>query len=93
MSYNKRIQWKDHVRDSKAYSMTKNGDETVNLTPAGNVLQQGTPLSATNFNTEDEALQHMCNAYDLMFTIYQAELRSALDRVESLEKKVTTLSS
>ena len=35
----------------------------------------------------------MCNAYDLMFTIYQAELRSALDRVESLEKKVTTLSS
>lgn len=93
MSYNKRIQWKDHVRDSKAYSMTKNGDDTVNLTPAGNVLQQGTPQSATNFNTMEEALQHMCNAYDFMVGIYQAELRNALDKVEALEKKVATLSS
>ena len=93
MSYNKRIQWEDHVRDSKAYSMTKNGDDTVNLTPAGNVLQQGTPQSATNFNTMEEALQHMCNAYDLMATIYQAELRDASNKIEALEKKVATLSS
>lgn len=95
MSYNKRIGWKDHVVERpRTFSEASNSDGTKTLTPApGEVKQQGTPMSATNFNTMEEAIQHISNAYDMMVTTYQAELREAKKRIKTLEAKVETLSS
>ena len=92
MSYNKRINWKHHlVERPRTFSEATNSDGTKTLTPApGQVQQQGTPMSATNFNSMEEAIQHIANAYDMMVTTYQAELRDAKKRIAALETKVAT---
>ena len=95
MSYNKRIGWKDHVVERpRTYTETVNSDNSKTFTAApGAVLQQGTPQSATNFNTMDEALQHISIAYDMLMTIYQAEVRGVQKRIETLEAQVATLTT
>lgn len=95
MSYNKRINWKDHVpQRPRTYTETVNGDGSKTFTPApGTILQQGTPQSATNFNTMDEALQHTAIAYDMLATITQAELRDAQKRITTLEAQAAALTS
>lgn len=43
--------WKDHaVTPGNTYNVTENSDGTITLTPAGRVVQQGTNMSAANFN-------------------------------------------
>lgn len=43
--------WKDHaVTPGNTYNITENDDGTITLTPAGKVVQQGTNMSAVNFN-------------------------------------------
>ena len=93
MSYNARINWKDHVVERpRTYTESVNSDGSKTYTPApGETIQQGTPQSATNFNTMEEALQHICIAYDMLLTIGQAELRDKENRIAALEAKVKTL--
>ncbi len=93
MSYNQRINWKDHVVERpRTYSEATNTDNTKTFTPApGEILQQGTPQSATNFNKMDEALQHICIAYDELFCVMQAELRAAQDEIATLQAQVAAL--
>ncbi|MEG1894653.1 MAG: hypothetical protein RR162_00335 [Oscillospiraceae bacterium] len=46
-----RILWKDHsISPEETYNIVKNADGTVTLTPHGTVIQQGTNMSAVNFN-------------------------------------------
>ena len=94
MSYNKRINWKDHVTERpRTYKEVSNSDGSKTFTPAfGRILQQGVPQSATNFNAMDEALQHVSIAYDMLLTITQAEMRDAQKRIKALEEKVAALS-
>ena len=93
MSYNDRIGWKDHVVERpRTYTEIQNSDGSKTYTPApGEVLQQGTPQSATNFNKMEEALQHICIAYDELLCITQAELRSAQADIETLKSQVAAL--
>lgn len=43
--------WKDHaIVPERTYTLTDNGDGTVTLVPYGTVVQQGTNMSAANFN-------------------------------------------
>lgn len=45
------LQWLDHaVTPDRTFTMKANADGTVTLTPAGTVIQQGTNMSAANFN-------------------------------------------
>lgn len=45
------LEWKDHsINPNNTYTVKENSDGTITLTPAGKVLQQGTNMSATNFN-------------------------------------------
>lgn len=95
MSYNKRIGWKDHVvTRPRTYTETVNADGSKTYIAApGEVLQQGTPQSATNFNAMDEAIQHISIAYDMMMTITQSQLRAAQDRITTLEQQVSALTT
>ena len=88
-----RINWKDHVvTKERTYSMVENPDGTITLTPQpGEVIQQGTPQSATNFNHEDEALQHVAIAFDELQMTLQAELRAAQDEIATLKAQVEAL--
>lgn len=56
MAYNVTI-WKDHaVTPAHTFSVTKNSDGTITLSPAGTVVQQGTNMSAANFNNMEEGI-------------------------------------
>lgn len=49
--------WKDHaVTPANTYTVTQNSDGTITLTPAGTVIQQGTNMSAVNFNNQEEGV-------------------------------------
>lgn len=93
MSYNKRITWKDHVVERpRTYTEATNTDGSKTFTPApGEVLQQGTPQSATNFNTMDEALQHISIAFDELSCITQAQIRAQQDEIDTLKAQVEAL--
>lgn len=93
MSYNKKIGWKDHVvQRPRTYTEVVNSDGSKTFTAApGEVIQQGTPQSATNFNTMEEALQHISIAYDMLVMTHQAEMRDAQKRIATLEAQVEAL--
>ena len=49
--------WKDHaVTPDKTFTVRENGDGTITLIPAGKIIQQGTNMSAFNFNNIDKPL-------------------------------------
>ncbi|MEI2987526.1 MAG: hypothetical protein V8T22_00450 [Oscillospiraceae bacterium] len=49
--------WKDHILSDNRYRINQNSDGTVSITPAGKVVQQGTPMSAENFNHMEEGIK------------------------------------
>ncbi len=50
MAYNI-LNWKDHaVTPDKTFRIVENSDGTITLVPAGRIIQQGTNMSAANFN-------------------------------------------
>ena len=93
MSYNQRIGWKDEVVEHPhRYTEVVNGDGTIEHNPApGETIQEGTPQSATNFNKMDEALQHICIAFDEMQMTMQAQLRTAEDEIATLKAQVEAI--
>lgn len=90
MAY-KRTNWKDHVVERpRMYTEAANSDGSKTFTPApGEVLQQGTPQSATNFNNLEEGMLHFSVAFDWMFSIMQAQARE----ITTLKEQVATLAS
>lgn len=58
--------WLDHaVTPARTFKITDNGDGTYTLTPAGEVIQQGTPMSAANFNNMETGI-HAANVAAIM---------------------------
>lgn len=56
MAYSVTI-WKDHaVTPAHTFTVTENADGTITLTPAWTVVQQGTNMSASNFNNMEEGI-------------------------------------
>lgn len=92
MAY-KRINFKNRVVERpRTYTETVNQDGSKTLTPApGEVQVPGTPLSAGNLNSEEEALAHISAALDLLITLQQAEIRDNQARIEALETAVAAL--
>lgn len=94
MAY-KKIKFKNRVvQRPRTYTETLNQDGSKTLTPApGEVIEPGTPLSAANLDTEEDALAHISAALDLLITIQQAEIRDAQEKITALEAQVTALAS
>lgn len=90
MAY-KKIKWQDHVVERpRTYTEAANPDGSKTLTPApGEVLQQGTPQSATNFNNSEEALLHYSVAFDMLLTIMNAQAMEMQKMNEKLEALVS----
>ena len=90
MAY-KRTNWKDHVVERpRTYTETSNDDGSKTYTPApGEILQQGTPISATNLNNGEEALLHFSVAYDWLACIMQSQTME----IEKMKEQLATLVS
>ena len=53
----KALTWKDHFTEPRnAYNMKQNSDGSVTLSSAGEVIQQGTPMNAKNFNNMEHGI-------------------------------------
>ena len=90
MAY-KRTNWKDHVVERPGRIPRRPiATASKTFTPApGEVLQQGTPQSATNFNNLEEGMLHFSVAFDWMFSIMQAQARE----ITTLKEQVAALAS
>ena len=75
--------WKDHVVEyPKRITLTDNGDGTYTIEPSpGEIIQQGTPMSATNFNNLEDGILDVNTAAKLMLN----GLRQDEDRISDLE--------
>lgn len=70
--------WKDHsINPNNTYKITENADGTITLTPAGTVVQQGTNMSATNFNNMEFGIADS----DLATRILTLAMRDADNRL------------
>lgn len=81
MAYNILV-WKDHAAaPANTYTVTENDDGTITLTPAGEIIQQGTNMSAVNFNNMETGIfaANMAAAEALQL------LRLVKDKTDSLE--------
>ena len=76
--------WKDHVTQyPKRYTISDNGDGTDNIEASpGEIIQQGTPMSATNFNHMEEGI---ADAHIAAKALLNA-LRQYGWRIDDLEK-------
>ena len=87
--YNRRI-WQDSVRDpERTYNMTTNPDGTVSLTPAGEVIQQGTNQSAANFNAMENGIQDTNIALGIICQHMLQSEPQHNERITELEKDST----
>ncbi|MGI6234425.1 MAG: hypothetical protein ACOYI6_04120 [Christensenellales bacterium] len=88
-----RKRWQDNsVERPRTYTEAVNEDGSKTYTPAfGEVLQEGTPQSATNFNAIEEGLQHTNIAFDLYYVTVQAQMRDLEARLALAEAKLAAL--
>lgn len=74
--------WKDHaVAPGNTYTVTENDDGTITLTPAGRIIQQGTNMSAVNFNNMETGIF----AANLTAAEAMQIIRLLKDKAEALE--------
>ena len=77
---------------AEGYINQETGSKTLTDAP-GEIVQQGTPMSATNFNNAEVGLLHYSVAFDMLYTITQAQQRAQEARIETLEAQVTALTA
>ena len=59
--------WKDHVTNpSNCFNITKNDDDTYQITRAGTVMQQGTPQDAAHFTNQEDGIWELFACYGLL---------------------------
>lgn len=70
--------WKDHVTEYEdRYIETKNDDGTINHIPVeGEIIQQGTPQNAANFNHIEEGVTNAGELATLMAVMTMQQARS-----------------
>lgn len=74
--------WLDHVTDpSNLFTVVDNGDGTWTITPAGTVMQQGTPQDQTHFNNMEGGILDAHAAASLLLNF----ARQTGWRVDALE--------
>lgn len=84
------LQWLDHaVTPDRTFKMQTNSDGTVTLTPAGKVIQQGTNMSAANFNNMEMGLTD----HDLAVKICIMALRQIESRTTDSEADIDELAA
>lgn len=79
--------WKDHVVEHpKTYTVQDNGDGTYTYEDApGEIVRQGTPMSATNFNKIEEGVGGSSMMADLLYTLLMLKLGHSAHTLESLD--------
>lgn len=85
--------WQDHVTEFEdRYTESRNDDGTITHTPVeGEVIQQGTPQNAENFNHMEDGISNACELSALMALSAIHQQQAIADMVG--ETKVVTLTN
>lgn len=85
MAY-KQTDWLDHVvQYPKRITLVDNGDGTWTMEPSpGEIVQQGTQMSATNFNNMEEGIGAASMMADLLFTQLLLKLGHSEETLDGL---------
>ncbi|MBQ3565658.1 MAG: hypothetical protein IJA12_00625 [Oscillospiraceae bacterium] len=75
-------EWKDHILSDNRYNISQNTDGTYNISPAGNVIQQGTKMSAENFNKLENGVFENSKLKNEVYN--KTEIDTMLGDVESI---------
>ena len=79
------LTWLDHaVTPDRTFTVKENADGTVTLTPAGTVIQQGTNMSAANFNNMEMGITD----HDLAMEILIMLMRNLADREDASKRDI-----
>ncbi len=82
--------WLDHaVTPDRTFTVTDNGNGTVTLTPYGTVIQQGTNMSAANFNNIEMGITD----HDLAVGILHMLVRNLVDRADANDTDVSDIAA
>lgn len=88
------LMWLDHaVTPDRTFTMKNNPDGTVTLTPAGRVIQQGTNMSAANFNNMEMGISD-CDLATHLLVLFARDLATKAATLISdttVEEKAVTL--
>lgn len=86
MAYGKKL-WLDHVVERpRTYTETVNSDGSKTFADApGEIIQQGTPLSAENFNHAEEGLQDVAAALDALYSYIMVKLARSAYTLDTLD--------
>lgn len=83
--------WKDHILSDSSYSISENADGTVKITPSGTVVQQGTKMSAANFNHMEKGI---ADAHEELENVYsKTEIDSRLGDIQSVLAEVVEVTN
>lgn len=86
-------EWKDHVMSpANTYNVTENSDGTVTATRAGTVVQQGTNMSASNFNHMEEGISE-ANEMALFLTDMLLKVQGTVNGLVGEQQEVTLTNS
>jgi hypothetical protein len=83
----RKTSWKDHVvQRPKTYTETVNPDGTKTFADApGEIVQQGTPMSATNFNNLEDGLGDVAASLDLLIAYVMMKLSRSNYTLDGLD--------
>lgn len=73
--------WKDHILSDTYYNITENGDGSCEITPHGEVITQGTPMNAENFNHMEQGIADAHTEISEFETETNTALGSKVDKV------------
>lgn len=86
MAY-KPTEWVDHVNSGNKYTLINNADGTTNIDYAGEVIQQGTPMSAENFNHMEQGIVEAFQAVDNALNKIEEFIDLLSEKVDKVEGK------
>lgn len=83
----RRTNWRDHVvQRPKTYTETINGDGSKTFTDApGEIIQPGTPMSATNFNNLEDGLGDVSVSLDVLTAYVMMKLARSNYTLDGLD--------
>ncbi|MCD8015513.1 MAG: hypothetical protein LUG99_20610 [Lachnospiraceae bacterium] len=78
--------WLDHaITPDRTFTVTENDDGTITLEPYGTIVQQGTNMSAANFNNIEMGITD----HDLAVGILHLLVRNLVDRMDDNDEDIS----
>ena len=80
--------WIDHINSGNIFSVTDNENGTKTIQYAGEVIQEGTPMAAENFNHMEQGIFEAFQAAESALNAANEALRLLSEKVEKVSGNI-----